>query len=283
MSNNTPRTRHSRAAGWPLALTLALVASGSSIVAHDLWIEPSVFLPETGKVLGVRLLVGEGFMGDPVPRDPTLIDKFISVDSEGSRPIVGQDGGDPAGLLRVARPGLVVIGYLSKPSPIVLASQKFNEYLTEEGLEGIAALRKQRNETNAEAREVFSRCAKALVQTGPAIAGQADRAIGFTLELVAEGNPYQLRAGQELPVRLTYLNQPLAGALVVAINKRNPSATLSARSGKDGRVKFRLPQPGSWLVKAVHMIPAPQGSNAQWASYWASLTFDLPAAAEPLR
>ena len=33
-----------------------------------------------------------------------------------------------------------------------------------------------------------------------------------------------------------------------------------------------------WLIKAVHMIPAPAGSNAEWASFWASLTFELGAA-----
>ena len=34
-----------------------------------------------------------------------------------------------------------------------------------------------------------------------------------------------------------------------------------------------------WLIKAVHMVPAPADSNADWASYWASLTFELQAGA----
>ena len=104
---------------------------------------------------------------------------------------------------------------------------------------------------------------------------QADRALGFTLELVAERNPYRLGAGQQLPVRLTYEGRPLAGALVMAINRANPKVKLSMRSDKDGRVAFKLPQDGMWLIKAVHMIEAPAGSGAQWASFWASLTFEL--------
>jgi hypothetical protein len=32
-----------------------------------------------------------------------------------------------------------------------------------------------------------------------------------------------------------------------------------------------------WLIKAVHMVPAPTGARAEWASFWASLTFDLGA------
>ena len=29
------------------------------------------------------------------------------------------------------------------------------------------------------------------------------------------------------------------------------------------------------MVKAVHMVPAPAGSNADWSSFWASLTFEM--------
>ena len=181
----------------------------------------------------------------------------------------------PPASSRIAAPGLLVIGYHSNPSAVELAADKFNQYLKEEGLDAVAALRAQRNETGAKAREMFSRCAKSLVLSGSATEGQGDRSLGFPLELVAERNPYALRAGQDLPVRLTYENRPLQGALVVAINRRNPSEKLTARTDKDGRVRFRLRQSGMWLVKAVHMVPAPAGSNAEWASFWASLTFEL--------
>ena len=145
---------------------------------------------------------------------------------------------DPAGFLRVDTPGLLVVGYRSNASAVELAAEKFNQYLKEEGLEAIAALRARRNETGAKARELFSRCAKSLLLTGSPNAAQGDRRLGFTLELVAEKNPYALGAGEELPVRLTYENSPLAGALVVAINRLNPSEKLSARTGADGRVRF---------------------------------------------
>ena len=109
----------------------------------------------------------------------------------------------------------------------------------------------------------------------------SDRVLGFTLELVAERNPYALHAGQSLPVRLLYRDKPLAGALVIAVNRRNPSAKLSARSGKDGRATFKLTEPGMWLIKAVHMTPAAAGEQSEWNSYWASLTFELPGTATP--
>ena len=76
-------------------------------------------------------------------------------------------------------------------------------------------------------------------------------------------------------MRLTYDNRPLAGALVVAMNRLNPAEKASARTDKDGRVRFKLRRDGMWLIKAVHMVPAAEGTHADWVSFWASLTFDI--------
>jgi uncharacterized GH25 family protein len=258
------------------ALTLAVLVCSPGLHAHDMWIEPATFVPEPGAILAVRLRVGQDLIGDPLPRDPALIKQFVFEDAAGRKPLVGHEGADPAGFLRVAAPGLLVIGYHSNASAVELTPEKFNQYVKEEGLDAIAGLRASRHETDTKAREMFSRCAKSLVSSGATKGGDGDRALGFTLELVAERNPYALRAGQQLPVRLTYENRPLTGALVVAINRVNASEKVSARTDSDGRVRLRLPTGGVWLVKAVHMVPAPVGTAAQWTSFWASLTFELP-------
>jgi uncharacterized GH25 family protein len=255
---------------------LAVIAlSGAPVFAHDMWIAPTTFSPEVGQTVGVRLRVGQDLLGDPLPRDPALVNQFVVEDAAGRKPIYGRDGADPAGLLRVAMPGLLVIGYRSNPSAVELPADKFNQYLKEEGLEAIAALRARRNETAATAHELFSRCAKSLVLSESPSEAQGDRPLGFALELVAERNPYALRAGEDLPVRLRYENRPLAGALVVAMNRLNPSEKLAARTDNAGRVRFRLRPGGMWLIKAVHMVPAPAGVGAQWVSFWASLTFEM--------
>ena len=258
----------------PLAV-VAIALSSSLLFAHDMWIEPTIFSPEPGQIVGVRLRVGQDLLGDPLPRDPALVNQFVVEDAAGRKPVYGRDGADPAGFLRVAMPGLLVIGYRSNPSAIELAAEKFNQYVKEEGLDAVAALRARRNETGASALELFSRCAKSLVLSGSPSAAQGDRPLGFTLELVAERNPYALGADEDLPLLLTYENRPLAGALVVAMNRLNPSEKLAARTDDAGRVRFRLRPDGMWLVKAVHMIPAAAGSQAEWASFWASLTFEL--------
>jgi uncharacterized GH25 family protein len=256
-------------------IVMAVAISGATLAAHDMWIEPATFSPDTGQVVGVRLSVGQDLLGDPLPRDPRLIKEFVVQDATGRQPLVGRDGSDPAGFVRIATPGLLIIGYRSNPSAIEQTADKFNQYLKEEGLEAIAALRAQRNQTGAKARELFSRCAKTLLVSGSPSKAQGDRALGFTLELVAERNPYALNAGQEMPVRLIYENRPLTGALVVAMNRLHPSEKLTARTDEAGRAHFKLHQNGMWLIKAVHMVEAPAGADADWVSYWASMTFEL--------
>lgn len=251
-----------------------LVFSGAPLFAHDFWIEPTTFAPEPGQIIGARLRVGENFAGDVVLRDPALIKEFVVVDSQGSSLVVGRAGDEPAGVARVVRPGLLVIGYQSHPSAVELPADKFDEYLKEEGLDAIAAQRTGRKESSATVREQFSRCAKSLLMSGAPSATQGDRVLGFTLELLAERNPYALRDGEALPLRLIYENRPLAGTLVVAMNRRNPAQKQMARTDREGRVRFQLRLNGMWLIKAVHMVKAPLVSRADWRSYWASLTFE---------
>jgi uncharacterized GH25 family protein len=253
----------------------AALALAEPVQAHDLWIEPATFTTGPGKVLALRLRVGQDLVGDPVARDEAAIDEFVLVDRKTRRMIPGRDGSDPAGIIRIDSPGLLVVGYRSHPSAVVLPAAKFNDYLREEGLEAVAAERTKRNQSNADARELFSRAAKSLVLSEAAAAGEGDRPLGLRLELVAEVNPYRTRKSDDLPVRLLFESRGLTGALVVAVNKLDPSAKLTARTDSNGRVRFKLPRGGMWMVKAVHMVPAPAASGADWESIWASLTFEL--------
>src|SRR5258705_9682533 len=173
-----------------LALVVATIAmSGATLFAHDMWIEPTTFAPEAGEIVGVRLRVGQDLLGDPIPRDPALLRQFIVDESEGRKLVVGRDGLDPAGYVRASVPGLLVVGYHSHPSSVELPAEKFNQYLKDEGLDSVAALRAARGQSGAAAREMFTRCAKSLLLSGPAGGGQHDHPPGFTPERLAEPDP----------------------------------------------------------------------------------------------
>jgi uncharacterized GH25 family protein len=252
-------------------------AVAAPLLAHDFWIEPTSFHPEVGSLVGLGLRVGQGFRGDPVPRMNEKIVKFVLVSPSGAeKPVEGISGRDPAGRTRVDEAGYLVVGYRSSPSPIELPAEKFEQYLKEEGLEKVSEARVRRGDSEKPSKEIYSRCAKTLLDAGGAGAAGFDRVLGLRLELVAEKSPKKVASAGPMPARLLYEGKPLAGALVFALNRDEPEKRLSARTDGAGRVRFDLPRAGVWLVKAVHMIPAPPESGADWESLWASLTFEVP-------
>lgn len=256
--------------------TLCALLIAAPALAHDFWIEPTTFRPQVGETVGLVLKVGQNFRGDPVPRMSESIEKFVLVSRAGEKAVEGVPGRDPAGIARISEPGYLVVGYRSRPRPIELPPEKFEQYLKEEGLEKVIAAREARGDSQKPSREIYSRCAKTLLDADGAGSNGYDRTIGMRLELVAEKSPKELGGGRSMPMRLLFEGKPLAGALVVAIHREDPEKRLSARTTASGRVTLDLAPAGVWLVKAVHMVPALPSSGADWESLWASLTFELP-------
>jgi hypothetical protein len=260
-----------------LALLLAL-ATGHAASAHDFWIEPSTFRPASGARVAATLRVGQNLDGEALPLLPPLVDRFEVVGKGPAGELDENPGGDPAGWARIDGPGLHWIAYQSLPYPLVLPAAKFeNEYLRVEGLESIVEARARNGESAAPGRERFYRCAKALLETPGAGPGAFDNPLGLTLEIVPKKNPYTLKPGSTLPLSLLFRGKPLAGALVVAMEKGDPKKSVSARTDAKGFVSLPIARSGFWLVKAVHMEPAPADAGVDWESWWASITFELAA------
>lgn len=246
-------------------IALPLLLWVTPVVAHDFWIEPSTFRPAPGDAVAISLRVGERFRGNPVVRNNAFIERFVVRDAAGTRPVDGADGSDPAGAIRVARGGAMVVTYRSVPRPVELDAETFEAYLREEGLEAVIEARRRRGESDRPGREIYSRCAKTILGDGDSSAPA-----GLRLEIVPES---PLREAK-VRFRVDYESKPLAGARVVAIHREGPLLTVQGQSDHDGRVTLDLPRGGVWLVKTVHMIRAAKRSGADWESLWASLTFE---------
>lgn len=264
------------------SLTLAgwLGMAALPLAAHDFWIAPSTFRPEPGQKVAVHLRVGDAFPGDPVPRMSQRIERFSLAGPGGTTDIPGVDGTDPAGIVTVPAPGRALLVYDSNHASITLDGAKFEQHLAEQGLEKVSELRRERGQSAAPTREIYSRSVKALLAVGPVSGDHGpgsgyDQRLGLPLELVPEADPYG-PAGKPLPVRLLFQGKPLAGARYEA-RRPGRAEAIVGRTDAAGRFVLRLPSAGLWLVKAVHMVEAPAGSGADWESFWASLTFELPA------
>jgi hypothetical protein len=256
-----------------VAFTL-LVLLARTAHAHAFWIEPENFRPTAGAKVPLHLRVGVDFKGEPVVYSPELFERYLYTGPGGEHNVAGTLGDDPAGYLSATSAGYYTIGYYSRKFDLTFENfEKFEEYLKLEGLERNLALAQRRFKIRKGILELYTRCAKSLVKVGDP-AGPIDRALGFPIELIAETDPYA--GNKKIHVRLLYHGKPLEDALVIALSRKDPLTTQRIRTDKEGRATIELNQPGVWLLNAVHMIPTGILSQADWESYWASLTFERP-------
>ena len=255
-----------------LSLSIAM-----PLAAHDFWLDPSTFHAQPGESVSLTLRVGENLQGDTLPYINDWFSDYSVLSDSGARSIEGIMGDDPAGRFIAEASGIHLVGYRSTNSFVELESQKFHDYLAKEGLESVIEIRDQRGDGDSKGLEYYSRCAKTLVSVGDKWSGNIfNKALGYTLELIPERNPYGMSPGESLPIQLLYLSEPIKDVLVVAFTQDEPEKKVSARTDESGRVDLKLDLSGVWLVKAVHIIETPADEkNADWESFWASLTFRL--------
>jgi len=241
--------------------------------AHDFWVRASDYHPVADQRIELSLHVGQDFAGEVLPRIDAWIVRFDYQDGFGVRAVPGELGDDPAGYIEPVR-ATTSVAFQGHRQVAELDADKFHRYLNEEGLEWVIEERKRRGEQDQAVREWYSRHAKAIVRP------RGDRGdawgfdFGMPLELTPLRNPYQNYA-EPLPVRLRYHGGPLPGVLVVAYSEDEDAPKLSARTDVQGLVQLPIPKHGLWLIKAVHMVRAPEGvPTHQWESLWASLTLD---------
>ena len=266
----TPRLPPARAV--VIAGLIAALYAGPA-PAHDFWLEPSTFRPRPGATVAVHLRIGQDFVGDPVRRVSRNIEQFFIRQSGKDESIGGADNIDPAGFLRADGEATAVIGYRTTGSSIELPADRFETHLRQYGLDAVVAERLRRGEQDRPGRERFYRYAKALL-AGARASAAVTQPLGFAYEIVPVDDP--TRTSGTLRGRILYQGKPLAGALVEALWRDDPSIRLSTRTDVQGGFDFALPRPGVWLIKSVHMVRAGFFSGADWDSLWATLTFETP-------
>lgn len=94
-------------------------------------------------------------------------------------------------------------------------------------------------------------------------------------------NPATPATGAQLNFTLLWEGKPLADTQVALFRKGEDgdagTRTLT-RTDASGRAGFTIPASGIYMAAGVHMIEAPADRNADWQSYWASLTFAVEKA-----
>ena len=243
---------------------------------HEFWIEPNEFFTRVGATIHVQVLVGENFTGERSEGKKNRLIQYrhqTTTTSEDLAPtLTGDTYGDVPVLLKT--PGTHLISFANTPKFLAMKADSFLLYLEEDGLDNAIETRKQRGETAKPSRELYQRCVKTLVQVGKKPDNAFAQNTGMMLEIIPLKNPYAQHPGQTAEFSVLFDGKPLAGALVRYWNRdaTNHVTEEQQRSDAQGRARFKL-RAGANMVSLVRMIPNNDPAEADWRSYWGSLTF----------
>ncbi|MCP9493582.1 MAG: DUF4198 domain-containing protein [Pyrinomonadaceae bacterium MAG19_C2-C3] len=255
-------------------------ASPSS--AHDYWLEPDKFFIEkpSSNLVALRLHLGDHFTSEverPTQRERAVSFDLFSRHNQSSLLSNVPDGTMPVANLSFEQAGTYLVTLERTPARNALDGEKFTTYLREEGLNDIIALRRKSGEATKEGREEYRRYLKTLIQVGKHFDDFHDKPIGFKLEITLRHNPYRMRAGDKLPVRVTFDGAPLAGVQVAAYNRQ--LKPLTAKTNMRGEAVFALTKGGAWLVRLVYMRRCANCADGfEWESFWGSYSFAVGGA-----
>ncbi|SRR5581483_2124931 len=255
------------------AVVLILVAvSAVSLTAHDLYLVTGV----RGTEDDVCARIGERFPESTNGITADRVELFQVRDDGGTKDLLVSAKEGTRQFCAPLRKRPAVVELVVRPRFIKLAAKDFNAYIHGETFRDVMRLREQRNQTEAEGKELYSRYAKLIVGD----AKDVTRPLDHELEIVPEKNPSQLKPGDTLPVRVLFRGKPLSGVRVSAVYEgaepKGHEFPVTAETDEQGHASLKLDRPGLWYARLIHMIPAENERDADWRSYFATLTFRVP-------
>ena len=263
-----------------VGVLLGFLALIHPLQAHDTWLVPAAFQVTAGQPVRVALNTSEDFPASEAAATPDRIASFQVATVAGVAEVSGYRVEEKSLVAEVTPgPGLTLVAATSHPRLIVLEPDDFNTYIGEEGLEAIVAARAVRGESFTAGRERYSKVAKlALCAEGGAADDRRYRQpLGLRLEIVPLTDPCGLRAGDTLVVQVLFQGRPLPNVWVGAgtAGTHGHHYPFRQRTDADGRVMIRLDRDGDWFARALHMVPATEFEDADWQSWFSTLTFGV--------
>ncbi len=256
--------------------------------AHEFWLQPGLFFVESGQTVPIEVLVGEHFNGERSTGKKNRIVQYTHWMEETKEDLSpklteGHYGVVP---LEITKTGTHLVALANTNKFLSMRPDSFLLYLHEDGLEHIVQLRQERQQTQTRSREFYRRCVKTLIQAGPVKPTDKTFSIdtGMPLEIIPVKNPYSLKPGEWAEFRVVFDHKPLPNVLVrywtrpfikgkeLPDSKPQGLTQEHQRSDAQGRVRFQL-RTGQNMVSLVQMVLITDPKEADWQSYWGSLTF----------
>lgn len=262
-----------------LTVLLTILISSTLLLAHEFWLMPNKFRVKTNESIALNYYVGEDFMGELWKRKKDKTLKFTQFTQQKKIDLTDLSikSDTNAISLKFESEGTHVLALETKNSFIALEAQKFNEYLKDDGIDNIYALREKKGELNKPSKEFYRRCAKTLIQVGTKSDNTFKQNTGMPLEIIPLQNPYFSKIGDKITVKVLFNSEPLVDKMIVIWNKTATTKTRQQklRTNAEGEMTFNLDQKGQWMVSTVQMIPVENNPEGDYQSFWGNLTFEF--------
>ena len=236
---------------------------------HEFWLQPDVYRANPGTEVNVSVYVGQNYRGDSLPYIPDWVERFEARSNSTAENVMAGIGDDPAGRFVLAAPGQYVVSYLGRPESTDIEPLKFRQYLKDAGLEHLVTQHQLSGKKSI--HEQYVRCAKTVIDAGGD--GPVMEPAGLILEIGPLQNPYRVRAGEKLTVKVLFDGKPLVSALLIAFPRSRSNTPIRVRTDQSGLASLAL-HPDEWLFHVIHLVPVDDGVT-DWKSYWGSLTFKI--------
>jgi uncharacterized GH25 family protein len=227
--------------------------------AHQPWVLTEPGTVETGASAQVTVYFGHAFPGDTLI-DPERIAGIAVAAPSGTIEALEVDSAVPFESPVLNDPGIYAIG--------IEQARGFWSKTPDGGRpQPRSAL------DNAVTCNYSGNAAKTLIRVGDADASGAGVPIGHRLEIVAEGDPTRMGAGDALAVQVRFEGKAHPGPVQAfhAGSGEEPYRTVEADA--NGRAEIELSGSGPWMLVAYAELPYPDPAVCDTEGFYASLTF----------
>jgi uncharacterized GH25 family protein len=264
----------------PLILSSFAWLISAQAHAHEFWATAKPFHSAPNEAVSVSFHVGEQFKGDVVPiarQQAAMLSLFNGTEKFDMRQQLPTDRALPELQFALPAEGAWLMAFDSHPNAITMPAEKFHAYLHDEGLDAVIRRREAAGKQSEPGREHFRRNVKILLRSGGTSSAAYATRTGQRFEIVPANDPQALRPGGKLDLQVYFDGKPLGGVLLKAWHQRDRQLhTVRVTTDDSGKTSLNLPYAGTWMLSAVHMIPAATPAEADWESYWANLSFAMP-------